>query len=686
MKILSIACTVFAVLFVFSSFSQNTNFQWAKQFGGSGNDQGLSVSVDLAGNVYTTGCFSGTVDFDPSVGVYNLTSSGYEDVFISKLDAKGNFLWAKQIGAGGGNGDIGRSIVTDALGNVYTSGYFEWTVDFNPGSDVFNLTSDGGRDVFVTKLDANGNFAWAKRFGGKGTDDCFSIAVDSSNNIYTTGYFYNKVDFDPGNDTFNLTSIGKWDVFISKLNQQGEFVWAKQFGGLGRYGIGNSIKSDAFGNVYITGEFDGTLDFNPGIDTFKLSSGGNHNAFVVKLNSEGNFLWAKLIGGSGNVSVGSIALDANNNIITTGAFTGFVDFNPDSGTHILNSVGNSDIFICKLNSNGNFTWVNQIGGIENDAGNSVCVDAAGTIFTTGHFGGTTDFDSKGGFFILDSHGGQDAFISVIDSNGNFVSAKNMGGPDWDFGNGIALDFLGNIYTTGYFNLTADFNPDNWLYNLTSQGIADIFVHRLGCKTMGTDSIVACNYYTWINEITYHESNNTATYTITNVQGCDSVVKLNLTIQSVNKTTSRHWSTLTANQDGATYQWLDCNNNYSPIANATFRSFTPNTNGDYAVEVKLNGCTAISSCVNISNTGIENEVDSQNNLTIYPNPASNYIILSNFKIGSILNITDMAGKILYKSMLTDRNRIINTESFAKGIYLLNLESNEKVLERRLLVIQ
>jgi hypothetical protein len=686
MKILRIAYTIFALLFGFSSFSQNTNFQWAKQFGGSGNDQGLSVSIDLAGNVYTTGCFSDTVDFDPGVGIYKLISSGYEDVFISKLDAKGNFLWAKQIGAGGGNGDIGRSIITDALGNVYTTGYFEWTVDFNPGSGVFNLTSDGGRDVFVTKLDANGNFVWAKRFGGAGNDDCFAITVDSSNNIYTTGYFYNKVDFDPGNDTFNLTSIGEWDVFISKLDQQGEFVWAKQFGGIGRYGMGNSIKSDALGNVYIIGEFDGTLDFNPGIDTFKLSSGGTHNAFVVKLNSDGNFLWAKLIGGSGNVSVGSIAVDAAGNVITTGAFSGFVDFNPDSGTHLLSSVDNSDIFICKLNSNGNYVWVNQIGSIENDAGNSVCVDAAGTIFTTGHFGGTTDFDSKSGFFMLDSHGGQDAFISIIDSNGDFVSAKNMGGADWDFGNGIAIDFLGNIYTTGYFNLTADFNPDNWVYNLTSHGGGDIFVHRLGCRTMGTDSIVACNYYTWINEITYFESNNTATSTLTNAQGCDSVVKLNLTIKTIDKTVSQHWSTLTANQAGATYQWLDCNNDHMPIANSTFRSFTPTLNGNYAVEVKVNGCAAISSCYNISNTGISNEYAMKDNFKVYPNPAQNNVTVSDYLDGSVLNITDFTGRIIYKSLLSHNKTSISTEYFPKGIYLLYIENSGDIGNRKLLVIQ
>ena len=138
-------------------------FQSAKQMGGTGSDYGNSIVLDGSGNVYTTGFFEAAVDFDPGVGVANLTSTGAWDVFINKLDASGNFLWAKKLG-GVGN-DVAYSIALDGSGNIYTTGFFEGTADFDPGIGVVNLTSAGGWGIFISKLDASGNFLWAKQLG-----------------------------------------------------------------------------------------------------------------------------------------------------------------------------------------------------------------------------------------------------------------------------------------------------------------------------------------------------------------------------------------------------------------------------------------------------------------------------------------------------------------------------------------
>jgi len=200
-----------------SHFANAQNFEWAKQLGGVSSDVGSSIAVDAFGNVYTTGYFQGTADFDPGPGAFNLTSAGGGDIFISKLDASGNFVWAKQMG--GTSEDVGYSIAVDASGNVFTTGYFEGTADFDPGPGTFNLTSAGNTDIFISKLDASGNFVWAKQLGGTDYDSGVSIALDTSGNVYTTGWFQGTVDFDPGPGTFNLTSAGNSDIFVHKMSQ-----------------------------------------------------------------------------------------------------------------------------------------------------------------------------------------------------------------------------------------------------------------------------------------------------------------------------------------------------------------------------------------------------------------------------------------------------------------------------------
>src|ERR1035437_774923 len=225
----SLVCTI-ALMNSFRANAQTATLLWAKSMGGTNNDVGWSIATDASGNVYTTGNFQGTADFDPGAGVFNLTSAGSDDIFISKSDASGNLLWAKSMGSTGS--DIGNSIALDASGNVYTTGYFYGTVDFDPGAGIFNLTAAAGvNNIFISKLDASGNFVWAKQMVGAGGSSSQFIILDASGNIYTTGAFNGTVDFDPGAGVSNLTAASGADIFISKLDASGNFVWAKSFYG-----------------------------------------------------------------------------------------------------------------------------------------------------------------------------------------------------------------------------------------------------------------------------------------------------------------------------------------------------------------------------------------------------------------------------------------------------------------------
>ncbi len=218
-----------------SKLNAKGEFVWAKKIGGQGYDRSTSLALDKSGNIYITGYYSGTKDFNPGDEVFELTGDETSSAgFILKLDATGNFLWAKKIGEK--ELTYGYSITLDGSGNIYTLGTFYGTVDFDSGEgvNILKSTEVDGRsktDMFVLKMDASGNFLWAKNWYGGVSDEDHSIVADASGNVYTTGHFYGKTDFNPGKEKFYLTSNGKTDIFISKLDASGNFVWAKGLGG-----------------------------------------------------------------------------------------------------------------------------------------------------------------------------------------------------------------------------------------------------------------------------------------------------------------------------------------------------------------------------------------------------------------------------------------------------------------------
>jgi hypothetical protein len=318
--------------------------------------------------------------------------------------------WAKSFG-GAANQDVGMSIAADASGNVYTTGYFSGTVDFDPGTGTSNLTSNGGIDAFVQKLDPSGNLLWAKSFGGTSNDYGYAVTVDASGNVYTIGEFLGTADFDPGTGTNNLSSNGGPDVFVQKLSPTGILLWVKSFGGTGS-DDGNSITVDASGNIFTTGSFVGTVDFNPGAATSNLTSNGSNDIFVQKLNPSGNLIWAKSFGGTGIDGATAIRVDASGFTYTTGRFQGTVDFDPGTGTSNLTSNGSNDIFVQKLNPLGNLLWAKSFGGTGSDFGYSA-IDASGNVYTTGYFSGTVDFDPGTGTTNLTSNGSLDVFVQKL---------------------------------------------------------------------------------------------------------------------------------------------------------------------------------------------------------------------------------------------------------------------------------
>ncbi len=370
----------------------------------------------------------------------------------------------------------------DPFGNTFMVGDFtgdnagHW--ELVSGMDTIELNSNGSNDGFIIKVDPNGDFLWAQSLGSNGMDFIKEILIDDSGDIYTIGHFDFTVDFDPGPDTFNLTSTTYWDAFIRKMDNDGNFIWAKNFGGEGWLHADKSMDIDDEGNIYIASNFVGEIDFDPGIgETIMTTTDWWSNQFVLKLDSVGEFEWVERLESIG-CSANSMCLDEQSNIYTMGAFKDSVDFNPGIGEDVLVSNGEFDIYIQKLNSAGDFEWVRQIGSVGQEYALYIEAGNSGGFYMAGHYRDTLDLLINGAISSFPPYGSSDFFIAKIDSAGDFIWLKTFGGVKSDLLSDLAIDESDNLYLTGYFQETMDFDPNSGELLLESEGWSDNFVLKL----------------------------------------------------------------------------------------------------------------------------------------------------------------------------------------------------------------
>jgi hypothetical protein len=598
--------------------AQGAKFEWVKGMGGTGNESGNAMTLDSAGNVYTTGNFSGTVTFDAS---NTITSKGNNDVFVTKHNTSGTIVWAIQIG--GLSDDLVRGIAVDKS-YVYITGNYNQTCDFDPSSTAtYNYTSRGIGDIFVAKYElSTGNIVWAKSMGGVSSDLGFGIAVDKDGYVYTTGNYAGSCDFNPGATVTNLTSLGLSDIFISKLDKDGNFEWAKSIGSIGSDG-GVSITLDQDANPIIGGAFSWTVDFDPSAGTSNLTSLGSNDIFVTKFNSMGLMQWVKQIGGTGNEYLEFLTTDKWGNALYTCRYENGADFDPGAATFNLSGTGR--VAVSKLRNNGDFVWAKKLGSTATaERPKCVAVDTFGSVYTVGEFDGTSDFDPGVGTANLVSAGGTDIFVSKLDSNGAYNWAVSFSEPSSLTGNGVIVANDGSVYTTGAFAGTCDFEPSSATLSLISAGANDIFVHKLN----------QCN---------------------------------------INKTTTLTGNTISANMIGATYQWVNCPS-YTAISGATSQNYTPTTSGSYAVIIS-NGatCKDTSACVAVTGTNI-NENSITNQTKIYPNPAQDFVTLDKLPISGKISLINILGNVVMEIPINDSKMTLDTKNYSKGIYFLQISSD------------
>jgi hypothetical protein len=479
-------------------------YNWVRTWGGGGNESVHNVAVDTAGNVYVVGEFAGSVDFDPSPNGTDLHSShnGTIDAFLSKFAPDGTFLWARTWGGGpvGGTGFSGRDVpnglAVDGSGNVYVSGPFQYTVDFNPAGGATRTSNAGSmNNVFLSKFSPDGTFQWVQTWGpADGGAESYSLAVDASNNVYVVGdfsgsgaYFNNTAGQAPSDWHANHPAAqGQptfFDAFLSKFDSNGTFLWARTWGGEG-YDDGPGVAVDGVGNIYVAGMYASkTIDFDPAgggaTGHPAQDSGFVTDVFLVKFDPGGSFVWVKTMGGQGAIDSGEIvAVDAGNNVYLAGRFEcTSCDFNPGGTPEVRSSHGSSDAFVVKLDSGGAFQWARTWGGTGADLVGSLALDGANHVYVTGWFSDTAELAPAAVPLAVTSHGAKDIFLLELNPAGTFQWVHAWGGSGDDVSFHVVPDRQHRIFVAGGTPDIVDFDPGSGVDSRASNGKQDAFLSR-----------------------------------------------------------------------------------------------------------------------------------------------------------------------------------------------------------------
>lgn len=591
------------------------NVSWCRAAG----DEGIINYVDAAGNNYFGGKFQGTEDFDPGSGIHNLTSNGLNDCFLVKLDNQGNFLWA--ISFGGSNYDNLYGIKTDAAGNVFLTGAFQETVDFDSGAGIFNLVSVATSDIYVLKLNAAGDFLWAVQFGSSYYNVAFDMAAASDGGVVLTGHYYDTIDFDPGSGVHEESSVSSASsAFLLKLDEDGDFVWVKTFSGIQAV-QGYNVNVDVFGNVILSGNFLGTVDFDPGVGVYLLSSSENI-IFMLKLDANGDFLWANQLN-TAHIATPSLEtiVAPDGSVYLSGGYTDSIDLDPGPGTATFNSNGNRDVFVARYDPDGSLVWGGSFGGIDNDEVGGIAMDASDELLLTGRLFSDVDFDIGSGTHIEPALGQGKMYLLSMTSAGDFNSVKIMSSTLSIEPRALFAVSADELYITGTFSGMADFDPGFDQYLLSPVDTYDAFQLKLGCTSA---AVVVENGFE-----------------------------------------------LSATANLVDYQWVDCSNAFATIAGETNQTFNAIENGEYAVIVSQNGCADTSACITLSDIGSADY--SSTDISIFPNPTSGKVIV-NCSHNAQLKVYAMSGEEVYSSVLFIGSNNLDFTNLAEGVYTIQVTND------------
>ena len=368
------------------------------------------LAVDSAGNTYVAGHFA----YRLYVGNHKHMATG-NDLFLAKLDPAGKRVWSRSYGS-----DFTEQLgamARDTGGNIYIAGVF--TKKLVLGKDV--LSSKGGFEVFVAKLDKNGQPLWARAAGGPGNDSALGVTADGQGNCVVSGQFSEQAIF----GKFALKSAGGIDAFVARLDSKGNWVWAMR-GGSGSIDRAQAVAVDKAGEIFVVGQYTGSLTLGPRQLHSKHGGSGHQDVFLARVGPGGGVRWLTGVDGTSYVDGRAVALDANGNPHITGSFDKLAHF----GGQKQSAQGYRDIYVARFSADGKVGWVAVAGGGSNDFGASLALDATGRAVMVGSFYSSS---LKVGGTSLSNRGKTDVVVAWLSAAGKWLYAYGAGGDGADSG-------------------------------------------------------------------------------------------------------------------------------------------------------------------------------------------------------------------------------------------------------------
>jgi hypothetical protein len=458
---------------------------WARDWGGGNYDYAYDIALASDGGVIIVGQFVGPADMDPTVGVDMRDShAGGHDLSITWVNADGSYAWCFTTGGDGAENCDAVAIDPRDQG-IIVSGYFWGTVDFDPGEgeEIHTAKSPNAYNAFILKLTRVGELEWVRSFGGTSYCEATDIAVDVQGNITHTGYFGATVDFDLG-PGFELRSAADadWDAYVSQIGPDLEHRWTHTFGGqsfgLPDFGLGIAVGPD--GGILATGEFHGSTDFDPGQGMDQRTSKGFADIYLTRYSREGERLWTWTAGGPASERGWAAAFGPGGEAFVTGRFRGTMDFDPGPEQDPRTSNGESDLFVTKFHSDGEYEWTRTAGGNQDyDEGRGMVAMADGSVLTGGWFRSpTVDFDPGDGTDLRQSAGEIDMLLWHLGPDGSYLGTTTWGSTFHDRIYTVLLDGQSTAYVCGFFSETIDLDPGDGIDLRVSDGLYDSVLMKL----------------------------------------------------------------------------------------------------------------------------------------------------------------------------------------------------------------
>ncbi len=454
---------------------------WNRQYGGPKSDRATTLKLASNGDIFLAGIFEDVAQFGTAKEPLRLTSNGKVDAFIARIDATGKMLWTGSVG--GRDDDSIDAIVAGNDGEVYITGGFHGTINLNTAhSRQAVLTStNGSNDVFLAKYDPQGVLAWRRQYGGPRSDGVTALKLASNGDVVLSGLFENTAQLGTVGQPLMLTSNGKQDAFIARVDATGKTLWANSVGGRFDDYI-TAIATENNGEVYATGSFHGIIKFNTdNSEHAELASKTNANdVFLSKYDSQGVLTWRRQYGGGGTDSATALKAAPNGDVFLAGVFEKTAQFGTVKQPSTLTSNGAQDAFIARIDATGKTLWAGSVGGESDDNVSAIVAGNDGDVYVTGKIRIRGDINPTKAVEMIACRGVDDTFIMRLNGGNGSPRWHRLFGEDntAEGATAMTVDAQGGLYVGGIFTNKVQFDRGSNTFTRKSQGANDSYFGRL----------------------------------------------------------------------------------------------------------------------------------------------------------------------------------------------------------------